>query len=975
MVKDGKDGNWPFLNITIELKEEFNDFVGYLNTNLITDVSRDGKAHYDCGFNSDYKCRLWVEGDGTYIRQSPWLHRKGGTITVYYRVIGEKTNKGYVPLTRRFGSYRINKSDNEPSVLNNTSNYRYVGVDKEVGGWSQHLSNTLQDFESNKDGTFSFETYADVDLSETQNSYVVTFWYKVVQFKDIALEVKHITESEEINVKDGVNRKIDSLSSFAYQNVNSDIVYNTLKNATNLGHILGVYKNENLWNPNNIKALKSLGSNYFAKSSNGYLGYAFANKMDVELRKADGTIIKAAEEIEFTQCDSTNNIYYPNLDSIINKLKDAPIEDGDKIIISMHYVKNGKIRVNYIVRGSIVDSEEKEYSLGTINITPKSTERNDDDGIVCSLRKYSVQDGIISDSTRVNKTGEKYEGNGVSVTLNADNREKTVNFIFMPPPKIEVEIEPPPAYEVIKPPTGGDSTTESTSDSNVLVLDEKFLIKWNTETMEGVDNNSIEPRDRVFIKFPFDVYYDGKFKSANNDILLKEYTVGNLPIDDSKINEEFRIPSWAVEKEYDINDTKIWIVREDREVSSKTIKITVVGRLYDFSVININGDNEWSNSMFAQQQKSNPNLQYKADTLPIGQKMVTMKEKATTGRTVSVIPQNGEIRTQNTTYPYGMKLGSSFVFSINTKGLYSEKIQITPRLKYYALNANKDGYEEKTDVKFVYKVQGKGEVDFAGSDGIIKISGAYTAPLNKYKGVSAEFSDDYNRTAILKGLAKLWNENENELNYRSLVNAYSTFAPDKYGNSYFGYDGIKLEKDLRLAYANYASSKNQLSEVQWIGKDDVLPYVDSNTYTRKAGEVGMYEQNGITDSRIINSLGHWYAEYKLPASLQVKESRQLTGIDDKANIMKGGFIVVEFEIKSLHTDSNGNDIEYLKYKDTQWNAERDNNSNEITINFPATSEKSEGATGDYEIEGDYYPVAIYDVKTTTNIAEQTAMIK
>ena len=896
-------------------------------------------------------------------------YKESGTVKVRYYIVGEAQAKfEYSYTSLSFEKHEFLRDENKLSV----DQYTYLGYSIESGKIS-----TLRDYTGDEVNLTKNNT-ASVELDSLRKNYVITFVYKPkinlnIKIKHVTKDGDEIPNSEKMYTLGVLANKLNTNDKQEFYGILED---SSTNDSDKLIKCFKLFDEKGIWNPDNLIYLKSIPATGMDNSDfNGgnFKGYRFINNtadnIEVKLER-NGSKINTG----YNSSSSGNTLYYfPKLDGIKSVLSSA--QDGDTLVITMKYAKNGTIRVNYVVRGLIKDFTLKDdCELNeSITIKPEKNFPGND------LEKYSVQDGLVSKKENV-KAGDQVYNNdeGVSVTLSADNREKTVNFFFMPPPDIEVGIDTPQETEVVNPPGGEGTTPETAEDSKILVLDEKFKINWNIVEIseEGGEPelyNGLEPGDEVIIKFPFDVYYKNEFKKADNDILLMEYNGSNRPTGEQIVKEEFRLPSWVVEKQYD--NTKIWIQRGNSVKNSKTIKITVVGRLYDFSVININGDNEWSNSMFAQQQKSNPNLQYKADTLPIGQKMVTMKEKATTGRTVSVIPQNGEIRTQNTTYPYGMKLGSSFVFSINTKGLYSEKIQITPRLKYYALNANKDGYEEKTDVKFVYKVQGKGEVDFAGSDGIIKISGAYTAPLNKYKGVSAEFSDDYNRTAILKGLAKLWNENENELNYRSLVNAYSTFAPDKYGNSYFGYDGIKLEKDLRLAYANYASSKNQLSEVQWIGKDDVLPYVDSNTYTRKAGEVGMYEQNGITDSRIINSLGHWYAEYKLPASLQVKESRQLTGIDDKANIMKGGFIVVEFEIKSLHTDSNGNDIEYLKYKDTQWNAERDNNSNEITINFPATSEKSEGATGDYEIEGDYYPVAIYDVKTTTNIAEQTAMIK
>ena len=112
----------------------------------------------------------------------------------------------------------------------------------------------------------------------------------------------------------------------------------------------------------------------------------------------------------------------------------------------------------------------------------------------------------------------------------------------------------------------------------------------------------------------------------------------------------------------------------------------------------------------------------------------------------------------------------------------------------------------------------------------------------------------------------------------------------------------------------------------------------------------------MNEFMLSNSLGHWYAEYKLPETLEVYKS---TG-----EKLKEGLIVLSFKIVTTSTE-NGKEWTYLTYHDTsgktngQWDFENsDINSNKVKISFPET--KVEGVI---DISDGFYPVAVFSTRS------------
>ncbi|MBQ9267106.1 MAG: MucBP domain-containing protein [Clostridia bacterium] len=532
--------------------------------------------------------------------------------------------------------------------------------------------------------------------------------------------------------------------------------------------------------------------------------------------------------------------------------------------------------------------------------------------------------------------------NRSTVTVTGNCKPIEIVFVYRKTPTITARVNPPtdkPTPTDPSNPNNPNNTRSPYYGLDIIILDEVFEIERTIANLDVAPAGST-----VRIKFPFDVYYNGEFKKANTEFVIETRGSGTRATD----AYAFRLPSWIIEQSYK-GQTTIKIVAPDGTVyDSAVLDIGVIGRLYDFTVTTLEGDTMWQSSMFG---GSNSGKEYKADTLPIGQSRVNSN--------VSTLPTNSAITTQNTAYRYGIKLGSTFLFSVNTKGLKSDKIRITPMLEYYDKDGNK-----QNNVVFKYYVQGQGEQEFAGTNGLITATATgnnFATTLNKNTRRTTEVLTEMQKAIQLKGLSETLASGIS--GYANVRNAYKNF--DSTVSRDFGsYATLTLPNTLRMPFANYAASDLTKAEAHRIGNTFAnnnytvmnvtarnLNYVTSavSEYYSKASTVSMAE------NAIVNSLGHWYAEYKLPSTLTVKSS-------DGKTTYTNGYIVVRFKIESL--DESGN--AYLAYDLTQWKKENTAFSgNNVTVHFPTTAYKA-SFDKTIDVSNGYYPVAIYEAGQSIN---------
>lgn len=514
--------------------------------------------------------------------------------------------------------------------------------------------------------------------------------------------------------------------------------------------------------------------------------------------------------------------------------------------------------------------------------------------------------GTISEPTPKEIPGYQFK-EVEGLPIGTVTEDKTVIFWYEKKPVITGDIDP----------DGDDVQTSSNlnGDNKCIVLDDLFTIKMEIENFDKIADGS-----SLYIQFPFDVYYkNGDLYTAGSVIKLDNYTKGGDGSTNSTYGSNpfftFRLPVYVVEKVYD-NGTKIYIKLGNDVITEKEISITVIGRLYDFTVTNLEADTMWQQTMFKNGQE------YKAATLPIGQK-----------------------DTQPKAYNYGIKLGSTFLFSINTKGLKSDSIQVTPKIIYL----DKDGNQQ--NVNLYYKVTGKGEVPFNSNTGM-----TFQTTLNKNLRMTKAVANEVSKAMQLASLTTPINR---PIGIKDILkankgteNIYKGFSATV-GRNYGNLTSLLLPNTLRVPYAAYLSE-----EVQKIGKT-------GNEWIASVGEP-RYEKGyiGLTEDEIIYSTGHWYAEYKLPSTLVAKD---MTGKE-----LNDGYFVVLFKIVSR--DYNGN--EYLSYalpsNNTQWMKEKNDsnytNQHQVAIHLPGTITNTNGVSKNLDLKNlkDYYPVAIYQAGVSIN---------
>ena len=279
---------------------------------------------------------------------------------------------------------------------------------------------------------------------------------------------------------------------------------------------------------------------------------------------------------------------------------------------------------------------------------------------------------------------------------------------------------------------------------------------------------------------------------------------------------------------------------------------------------------------------SNEEYEYKANSLPVGQS-----------------PNQPE------KYNYGIKIGTTFFYSVNTKGISNDAISITPKILY----VSNDGKTIK-DVDVYYNDDGKLKnlFDESTNERVMKLK-----------------DENVLKSNVLSEVMRAQEMSKVISRYR-----YSYVTNRSLGRL----GSLVIPKYLSLPYLNYINEFKSM--------------YGSDSLTRFAK----------TENELLTYTTHWYGKYVIPASSKVVDK----GTSANNKEYKDGFLIVFFKIISLY-DGGG---EYLSYNlpasYTEWQRE---NLNQL-IKLPLTNNynKSAEVLVDTLKEG-YAPVMIYQVGIST----------
>lgn len=260
-------------------------------------------------------------------------------------------------------------------------------------------------------------------------------------------------------------------------------------------------------------------------------------------------------------------------------------------------------------------------------------------------------------------------------------------------------------------------------------------------------------------------------------------------------------------------------------------------------------------------------------------------------------------------YKYALKLGYAAAFDIKTLGTKSDSITIKPKTFWYVDKKNNklqevDLYYHSINEKYI-------KIGNEKDNSIINVNLS-----NSIRNVPVSEKTDSLRIQ------------KSKYNY-TINNNIGTFTK------------IVMPMSLRMSYNN------------------IPTYMAINLYgtSSKNTFLQTIAKSKVTEDMVINSVGHWYGEYRLPSSTMAIEKGKTANAS--SNFLKDGYIIVQFDI-----ESNYQNWSYLSYSkpdsNTQWQKEGTStsvtlpNGNEITIPGTGTAivyEANQRANNDYESSG------------------------
>lgn len=588
----------------------------------------------------------------------------------------------------------------------------------------------------------------------------------------------------------------------------------------------------------------------------------------VEVVKSGNSIIPDVPDT--ITANSTTYDYVSRNDGKVQDDIIGPVKN--KTIVIVKYKSRGHtVRIKY---RDIISNEQ---------IAPDVVEGN-----IPEYSKYKpTEDGVSSKYIFVTRSDGKARKAEIEITT----FDKEVIFYY-----VNSEGAPVVAYPEI-------TTNYKESGKSVAVLGEEIQV---TIPSKGTHNqmhdlginepsngwNSVYAKSE-YLKFSCDVLFNGEIVKAGELIKISSNVDGGIGNTSIKVI----IPEYVKGETQKVTAIVSNLIQNKKQSSNNvgynelyneneavnTIEFKVRGKLYDFTITNLVGDNFWPTSLFnnINGYKAGLNATNKISSLPIGQR-----------------------DHQNKLYKYGIALGSSFYFNLNTIGVDNEKISIVPKLIYI----DNDGNQK--DVDIYYKNSSNKYVAFP--------------QLSELELTTKINSDAYkSRTNITNEMQK----------------------------------GIKLFSDVIY---NTASSIGTYKEIN-LTKNEKTPFIN---YISEENKTQYNSLSETIKNEILKSANHWYGYYSLPYTTMVMEKGANT--NDSSKEIKTGFIIVLFKITSKNSSGNTYLVYDNQIQGNMWKIEGGSGNGEnLVIQLPVTA-SSNGKNTTINVVDGYYPVAIYGAGTRLN---------
>lgn len=252
-------------------------------------------------------------------------------------------------------------------------------------------------------------------------------------------------------------------------------------------------------------------------------------------------------------------------------------------------------------------------------------------------------------------------------------------------------------------------------------------------------------------------------------------------------------------------------------------------------------------------------------------------------------------------YKYGLKLGTKVFFDLKVDGSTGETSDnIIAKPKYYYVSKTGSN-REVMEVDLYYHTLTERFINMG------------TKPIDLDTKMTQNNGDKYfaNYSTNLGLTGRILTENGKSFNYTAFNNIGNSSQIILNNLTRI----VAYRNSLELIKAKFGNSVTQIENVP--GGSGTFP----------------------TENQVINSIGRWYGEFRIPASTVVVRK----GADPKqaTNVLKNGYVIVVFE--SLITQSNG--VDYLSYSlpvgNDQWKKEGYKDTYEIFL-ANGTKEIKEG---------------------------------
>lgn len=262
-----------------------------------------------------------------------------------------------------------------------------------------------------------------------------------------------------------------------------------------------------------------------------------------------------------------------------------------------------------------------------------------------------------------------------------------------------------------------------------------------------------------YATFEMDVEYNGKVYTAGETIPLVTRTKAAETSEKLADKFTFTVPVWV--KDNATYSGKVWVAptgnqgsiepnqnwnlfEEDNSaagIATDEVTITVQGKIYDFTVTNIQGDDEWK-KMLSLPSLKDVTGEYKSPSIAKNNKNLPIAQ---------------ENERTNKKYNYALRKGTKIFFSVNTKGISNESIKIIPKFYYVSKDGNT---REEVDV---FTKDSKGAYTK-----LTNVATVRTSNTNNSNKLTQEFTLERQKAILLYNTTK-YNVNANIGTYNQIL--------------------------------------------------------------------------------------------------------------------------------------------------------------------------------------------------------------